>query len=165
MITISPVDLLVRVASATVGASEVPANTNAGPYVERVLARTGTAKGNPWCAAWVTDVGVTALGDAWPIPHTASVQNMAEWAQTQGCRYLALSPQVGDVFVLWFPALKRYAHTGIVTGVNGKGAVTTVEGNTSGGGSRDGWLVAARTRTLGKMDRLIRWTEVVSPTP
>lgn len=162
MITLTPVDLLLRVAGATVGASEVPPNTNAGPYVARVLAGTHTAVGNPWCAAWVTDVGDHALGDAWPIPRTASVQHMAEWAKTQGCRYLALSPHVGDVFVLWFPALKRFAHTGIVTGVTGTGEVTTVEGNTSGAGSREGWVVAARTRRLGKQDRLIRWTEVVS---
>ena len=157
---ITPVELLLRVARATVGASEVPPNTNAGPYVERVLKRVGHVAGAPWCAAWVTDVGISALGAAWPVRPTASVVEMAEWAKARGCRYLPPDAEVGDLFVLWFPKLKRWAHVGIVSGVNGKGVVTTLEGNTSGAGSREGWVVAARTRTLTAHDRLIRWSEV-----
>jgi CHAP domain len=157
------VDMLLRVARATVGASEVPANTNAGPYVERVLKGTGHGKGAPWCAAWVTDVGVQALGDQWPVRKTASVQQMADWAQAAKCRYVAAKAPaaVGDLFCLWFPSLKRYAHVGIVTEVAADGkTVKTVEGNTSGAGEREGWLVAERTRTLTSKDRLIRWVQV-----
>ncbi len=158
---IEPVDLLLRVASATLGASEVPANTNTGPYVERVLQATHTPKGNPWCAAWVTDVGTHALGEAWPVLRTASVQQMAEWAESKGVRYTA-KPRMGDLFCLWFPTLGRYAHVGIVASVNADGSIVTYEGNTSGAGEREGWLVASKTRKLGRRDRLIRWVELLS---
>lgn len=167
-LTLTPVELLLRVARATVGASEVPANTNAGPYVERVLQRTGNRRGDPWCAAWVTDIGVIALGDAWPVRRTASVQQMANWAREQQCRYIgATAPAVvGDLFCLYFPSLQRFAHVGIVSSVAEDGmTIRTIEGNTSGAGSREGWLVAERSRVLTSADRLIRWSQVVSLPP
>ena len=157
---IKPVDLLLRVASATLGASEVPPNTNTGPYVERVLQSTHTPKGNPWCAAWVTDVGTHALGEMWPVKRTASVQEMAEWAESKGVRYTA-KPQMGDLFALYFPALGRYAHVGIVASVNPDGSIVTIEGNSNNGGSREGWAVVTKTRKLGRRDRLIRWVELL----
>lgn len=160
LISLSPVELLLRVSAASVGACESPPNTNAGPYVERVLKRTGNKKGDPWCAAQVTDWGVLALGDAWPVKRSASVQQIADWALTAKCRVIATKVPAlpGDLFVLWFSKLNRFAHIGLVTGVNADGSVKTREGNTSGAGSREGWLVADRTRKLTDADRLIRWT-------
>ena len=158
-------ELVLRVARATVGACEQPPNSNAGPFVERVLRTTGNKAGDPWCAAWVTMIGVTALGEAWPVKKTASVQQMAEWAEKARCRFVAAkSPaQVGDLFCLYYPKLKRWAHVGIVTAVEKDGkTIKTVEGNTSGSGSREGWLVAEKTRTLTEADRLIRWVNLVT---
>ena len=66
-------------------------------------------------------------------------------------------PQPGDVFLLYYPALKRYAHTGFVLEVRDNGACVTIEGNTNDGGSRDGWGVFTRTRRFGIDDRFIRW--------
>ncbi|UOF79577.1 chap domain [Caudoviricetes sp.] len=111
-------------------------------------------------------IGVTALGDAWPVKKTASVQQMCEWAEQARCRYVAAkSPaQVGDLFCLYYPKLKRWAHVGIITAVEANGkTVRTIEGNTSGSGSREGWLVAEKTRTLTEADRLIRWVGVLNP--
>lgn len=158
-VTLAPVDLVLRVASATEGACEVGAN--AGPYVERVLKRTGNAKGDPWCAAYVTDVGLAALGTAWPVKKSASVQAICEWAAAKGCRLVATkaAAQPGDLFALWFPKLGRWAHIGFVTSVNPDGSIQTIEGNTNADGSREGWLVARKRRTLTSKDRLVRWTE------
>jgi len=162
-VEITPVDLLLRVSAASVGASEHPPNTNAGPYVERVQRRTGNAKGDAWCASQVTDWGVLAFGDAWPVRRTASCAQMGAWAASTGC--LVEGPaHVGDLFLIWFPKLGRFAHVGLVTGVHADGRISTREGNTSGAGSREGWMVADRTRTLSPKDRLIRWTEVF-PSP
>jgi hypothetical protein len=164
VLSLTPVDLVLRVAAATVGASEVPPNTNAGPYVKRVLGRTGLPEGHPWCAAWVTDIGLCALGDAWPVKRTASVQQMAEWAAGANCRLMATKTPAkpGDLFCLWYPKLGRWAHVGIVRSVAKDGkTITTVEANTSGNGSREGWLVAEKTRVLGPRDRLIRWVEAL----
>lgn len=156
-VTLSAVELVLKVAAATEGACEVGAN--AGPYVERVLRRTGNEKGAPWCAAWVTDVGVIALGDAWPCKRSASVQQICEAAAEKGQRLVATAekPQAGDLFALWFPKLGRWAHIGFVVAVNADGTIATLEANTNTNGSRDGWLVARRTRTLTAKDRLIRW--------
>lgn len=163
--SITPVDLVLRVASATVGASEVPPNTNRGPYVARVLATTGLGEGHPWCAAWVTDIGVCALGDAWPVRRSASVVQLCEWAVSKDCRYVAtrVKAQPGDLFALWYPKLNRWAHVGLVVSVAKDGkTIQTIEGNTSGAGEREGWMVARKTRVLTSKDRLIRWTEALS---
>ncbi len=158
MISLSPVDLLLRVSAASVGACESPPNTNAGPYVERVLKRTGNTRGDPWCASQVTDWGVLALGAAWPVQRTASVSLMADWARKAGCLMPSTAPEPGDLFVLWYPSKQRFAHVGLVIGVNADGTIATREGNSNNAGSRDGWLVVEKTRRLSERDRLIRWT-------
>jgi hypothetical protein len=155
LISISPVDLLLKVSASSVGASEHPPNTNAGPYVERVLARTGNAKGDPWCAAQVTDWGVLA------VVRSAGCAAIGTWAKAKGVLYEPPSAQVGDIFLVWFPKLKRFGHTGLVIGVNPDGSIESREGNTSGSGSREGWLVADRTRTLNKLDRVVRWVDAM----
>jgi hypothetical protein len=158
--TFTPIDVVLRVAQATLGASEVPANTNAGPFVARCLQTTGLPVGHPWCAAWTTMIGTTALGAEWPVLASASVQQQVDWAAKRQVRRVATETpaQPGDLFALYYPALKRWAHIGFVWTVAADGTtVTTLEGNTSGTGSREGWLVASKTRTLTKQDRLIRW--------
>ena len=85
---------------------------------------------------------------------------VTEWAEAKGVRYVA-KPQMGDLFALYFPTLNRYAHVGIVASVNPDGSILTYEGNTSGAGEREGWMVASKTRKLGRRDRLIRWVELL----
>lgn len=152
---LSPADLLIRVAGASVGASEVPANSNAGPFVERCLRITGLGKGHPWCAAVVAMWGLEAFGAKWALPKTASCYQLGEYARVKEA--LDPTPAVGDVFLLHYPSLNRFAHTGIVVGVSA-GTIETIEGNTNDGGSREGWLVARKRRTPGERDRFIRWT-------
>ena len=167
-VVLSPVDLVLRVALATVGAGESPPNTNRGPFVAACLATTGLPEGHPWCAAYTTHIGLTALGAAWPVRRSASVQQQADWAKNAGCRLVATKTPalVGDLFVLFYPSLKRFAHIGFVQAVAADGrTITTVEGNTSGSGSREGWIVAKRTRGLTARDRLIRWANVVNLNP
>jgi hypothetical protein len=150
----SPIEILVRVAGATVGASEVPADSNAGPFVERCLRITGLGAGHPWCAAFVAMCGLETFGPLWPLPKTASCAALGTFAQEKGV--LEVAPAVGDVFLLHFPKLGRFAHTGFVVGVDA-GQILTIEGNTNAGGGREGWLVARRTRKPGAEDRFVRW--------
>ena len=168
MITIAPIELVLRVAAATVGAGESPPNTNRGPFVAACLAATGLPEGHPWCAAWATHIGVMALGGAWPVLKSASVQQQCEWAAKRQVRLVATKAKAerGDLFALWYPKLNRWAHIGLVEAVAKDGkTVETIEGNTSGSGSREGWLVARKTRTLGPRDRLIRWAPLVTLNP
>lgn len=158
-VEITPADLVLRVASATVGASEVPANTNKGPFVEACLKAVDLAPGNPWCAAWVYYIGRKALGALWPLPKTGGCQFLHDWAKTA----LAVheKPDAGDVFLVWHAELGRFAHTGLVVSVNPDGSCQTIEGNTSGSGSREGWIVAERARTFTAKDRFIGWAQLV----
>lgn len=163
-VELTVVDLLVRVASATEGASELSGKPNSSPYVDRILKRTGHKPGAPWCMAWISDVGEQALGALWPCPNTAGVMVLCDWAEKAKCRYIAtkVPAKVGDVIALWFPTMKRWAHVAIVTAVSEDGkTVQTLEGNTNANGSREGWLVTRKTRTLTSRDRLIRWHEAI----
>lgn len=168
-VTLDAVDLVLRVARATLGAVEYPPKTNGGPYVERVLKSTGNRRGEPWCAAWVYDIGNTALRSAWPVPRTASCYQVGEWAKQQGCRYLpSAGAQPGDLFLLYYGGkLNRFAHVGFVLSVNADKSIVTLEGNTSQPGdtdpatSREGWQVASKTRRLSAQDRLVRWVDVL----
>ena len=157
---ISAVDLVLRVSAKSIGASEVPVGSNAGPYVERVLGVTKLGKGYPWCAAEVADTGVIALGALWPLPRTASCHALYEWAHKEGA--IEAKPERGDVFLVWYPSLGRFAHTGFVSEVGEP--CFTHEGNTSSGkakGSREGWLKAEKRRVFSPRDRFIRWTRLL----
>lgn len=156
MISIAAVDLVLRVSGAGVGGTEVPANTNAGPFVEPRLAIVGLPKGNPWCAADVAYTGHLALEKDWPLPLTGGCQALYEYGAKHGL--IETKPERGDVFVVWHPELSRFGHTGFIIEVNGDGSCKTHEGNTSGAGSREGWIKAARVRHFKPEDRFIRWT-------
>lgn len=148
------IERVLFVASTQVNVTECPPNTNSGLKVEEYLDTVGLTKGQPWCAAFVAWCGRVALKQGWPLPLVGGCQTLYEKADAKGL--IRTAPAVGDVFLLWFPKLNRFAHTGFVEAVAGA-QVTTVEGNTSGAGSREGWGVFRRTRTFGPQDRFIRW--------
>lgn len=134
---------------------EEPRNSNSGQAVAAFLKRVGLGTGYPWCAAFVSYVGDAAYGKAWPLPLTAGCAALGEAAKAKGT--LVNTPLPGDVFLVWFPKLGRFAHTGFIVSV-GKGKVhQCIEGNTNDGGSRDGWGVFERPRTFGPKDKFIRW--------
>lgn len=136
---------------------EVPLGSNRGTEIDYFIRECGLEpKGAyPWCAAFVGQIGRQALGHRWPVPRTAGVAAIATWAEKGG--YLETSAAVGDLFIVWHAELDRFAHVGFVVSLE-DGKVGTIEGNTSGGGSREGWGVFARARTLAAKDRCIRWT-------
>jgi len=160
-VNLSALDLVIRVSRATAGACEVPAGSNAGPYVERIQRLTGLKKGDPWCACEVRNVGYSALGPLWPVPAIGGCQYLSEWAAEHGI--LETLPAIGDIFLLWekVGGTYRFAHTGFIIGQVTAAGWPTHEGNTSGGGSREGWLVAERTRLFKAEDRFVRWVNLL----
>ena len=164
---IDVIELVLREAEGRVGAGELPPASNAGPYVERVLKRVGLEKHNPWCAAEVADIGAVALLNLWPLPLTGSCQALFEFATRKGI--VVDEPHRGDVFLIWHPELGRFAHTGFIIAVHPDGTCLTHEGNTTSGprpgapkDSREGWIVAEKTRKFKKEDRFINWAPLVS---
>lgn len=158
-VRIAPRDIVLRVADGSIGASELPANTNAGPYVERCQKVTGNKKGDAWCASWVARIGVAALGKLWPVLRTGGCLELGRWAAGRGV--LRETPEPGDVFLLWYDSKGRFAHTGFVVRQNPDGSWTTYEGNTNDEGSREGYVVAEKQRRFKPTDRFVRWTELV----
>jgi hypothetical protein len=146
------------VAQTQVNVTESPPNTNKGLKVEEYQRAVGIQVGkDPWCAGFLGWVGKTALGDDWPVPLVGGCATLADWAKKEGV--LKDKPQLGDAFLLFFPKLNRYAHVGFVTDPVKDGKWGTIEGNTSGGGSREGWGVFRQRRAFGLLDRFIRLGE------
>lgn len=156
------IELVLLVCPASVGACECPPNSNAGPYVERIQKLTGLQKGDPWCACELRNVGLTALGKHWPIPAIGGCASLGEWAASRGI--LVKSPAVGDAFLLWelVSGEHRFAHTGLIIGPATADGWATHEGNTSGAGSTEGWLVGERRRIFKPEDSFIRWAHLVA---
>jgi hypothetical protein len=146
---------------------------NCGKMVEIMLKAVGLPKGKPWCAAYVNYVGHQAFLDEndpakslWPLPMTGGCAVLGEFGLKHNVLYE--EPKRGDIFLLYFPTLKRFAHTGIVLEPPGKdGKCTTIEGNTNGNGGREGYEVALRTRTINTEagSRFLRWSELVEKDP
>ncbi len=138
---------VVERAAADVGVREATGH-NDGPEVERYLAHVGLGKGHPWCAAFVSyhlsGCGVRNPKSGWS-PAFSGVSARV-WSPRKATRM----PMPGDVFSIYYPSLGRVGHVGLVTGLDG-GYITTIEGNTSGPGGREGDGVYARRRQLSKV--------------
>ena len=169
MIPLTP-SYLVAAATAFVGLGEE--GDNRGQMVELFLREVRQPPGHPWCAAFVHHVGYWSHFDhkagrsSWPLPPTASCWLLGAFARQH--KLIELEPQAGDVFLLYFPALKRFAHTGVVvnlerTIVRANDRVyicTTIEGNTNDDGGRDGRMTLQKTRrfSVKNGDRFVRWS-------
>lgn len=128
---------------------------NDGPEVEKYLKATGLGKGYSWCASfvrWTFDqAGVPTNITAYsPTAHN-SISII--WFQDKQVDEVAPA----DVFTLWYLAKNRIAHTGFIDSDGGNGMVETVEGNTNGGGSRDGDGVYKRKRLKRSLYSITRW--------
>jgi hypothetical protein len=170
---------LVATASAFVGFGEDSWNPFAGPqgalvecFLREVQARCDDAR-VPWDAAFVHHVGYWSHFDhefersAWPLPATASVEELAQFAGTSGA--LREAPLLGDVFLLASPAGREFVRTGIVAHVErfsrlSKGEhgykCVTIEGHSAEEQTETGTMVLRVERTFSPAlgDRFIRWT-------
>ena len=134
---------------------EDPAGSNAGPRVEGYLKVVGLKRGAPWCAAFVAWCGVQLLGPTWPVPRTGGCAALGEWAGKNGI--LLDRPAIGDLFLLEFPRLHRFAHVGLVAeDPDVTGHWGTIEGNSNPAGGREGFGVFRHRRAFGSQDRFIR---------
>ncbi len=151
-------DQVARVLATAVselGVTEDPPGSNAGKRVEEYQRVVGLKKGAPWCAAFFAWCGVQVLAKDWPVPLVGGCASLGDWARKNAV--LVYRPQVGDAFLLHFPKLGRFAHVGLITEAqDAEGKYGTVEGNTSGGGSREGWGVFRQRRAWKPEDAFIR---------
>lgn len=134
----SAIDKVLSIAKAEVGYLEKRSNSNlydktanAGDanYTKYWAEIKPSYQGQPWCACFVTWVFVQAFGQEkatkllkhYPYVYCPTMASLFT---------LNANPKVGDIVIFYRNG--TFAHTGIVTGVNGD-YFTTIEGNTSGG--------------------------------
>ncbi len=128
-------------AAKNVGVRETARNS--GPEVDAFLAAVGLDPGHAWCAAFVYSCfrwAAASLRIDNPCPRTAGALRL--WEKTPSI-WKFDEPMAGDVFVIDHG--HGLGHVGFVEVVNGE-VLGTVEGNTNGGGSREGDGVYRRTR-------------------
>ncbi len=131
-----------------------------------MLATTGTPPGNPWCAAYVADCGVHALGTAYPVPRTADCDVLLAWAKRRGVLFTTGAKR-GDIGLLLRSGDPDDAyHTFFVTGDADKdGRPDTIEGNSNDGGSSDGYGVFKRERIDTANLVFARWANILDDVP
>lgn len=161
-----PQSVLANIAKRYIGVTET-GNNLAGDSKELLaifksddLKVNGKTDGYPWCAAFVSYC-VQKLCKQSPFfsglipPREASVSRLLTlWAKSNHCliftnRSKDLKPQKGDIVVFTF------SHVGIVEDTN-SATLTTIEGNTNEAGSREGIMVARKTRAKSLIRSYIR---------
>jgi hypothetical protein len=142
---------------------------NAGTFVRWILAVTGNQIGAPWCAAGQTKAGVALLGSRWPVPRTAEVKGITDWARKNHC--LMPEPALGALMAFWHEKDSRgprFAHIGAVLEILAPKRVRTSEGNTSGGPAAGGKVVREgngfyeKIRDVQPKDAFVYWWLMLS---
>lgn len=152
---VTSVSLLLKIAQSYSWVRETQGQ-NAGEAVAHFLEEVNLNDPEPWCAAFVSTVGIDAFGADWPLHRTASCANLGADADKK--RLLFYWPVPGAVFLLWSPTKQRFHHTGFIIGpADKKDEWWTVEGNTNEGGSPEGIGVFTRRRTFAQLDRFVWW--------
>lgn len=119
---------------------------NSGPMVELIQKTLGGAVKEPWCMALVQ----TCLAFAEDLTEThspiyASEHCMTTWRETPATQRVRVSPARGAI-VIWKNGASDSGHTGIFVEPVARLYMKTVEGNSSGDGSRDGDCVGWHER-------------------
>lgn len=155
-------EAVVASATADIGVREAT-GSNDGTRIEEYLAHVGQRKGASWCAAFVcyhlSKCHVANPRSAWSPALVGRLAGVV-WTNRKAVR----APLPADVFGIWYANIGRVGHVGFVTGVDGR-YITTVEGNTSDGGSRNGDGVYARRRELRKVHAISNYINDENPAP
>jgi hypothetical protein len=166
--TTAPSPLLsdvLNTAAAEIGTMEDPPGSNRGPKVDQYLSSVGLhpEEGHyAWCAAfvyWCFQQSSQKLSIPNPVIRTAGVLDHWNRAGTTGVTRVSsqeatdspIAVQPGMIFVLTTGS--GNGHTGLVERIEGI-RLTTIEGNTNQGGSREGVGVFRRDgRTIPTINR------------
>jgi hypothetical protein len=137
-------EAVLAVARAEIGVHET-GNANTGPRVKLYQRAAGISPGDPWCAAFVYWVGLTALPSP-PYPRTGWSPDMLAGGHRDAARV-----QPADLIGIYFPSKGRVAHVAICEKSRLRSFVT-LEGNTS----PDAAPGSAADRNGGEVCRKIR---------
>ena len=137
---------IVAIAAGELGVREL-SGKNDGKRVEEYLKVIQLGKGHAWCGAYVS----------WVYAKAGLAQPRFGWTPSLfPFRCLTKLPLPGDVFGIYFPALKRIAHAGIVELVSNDWVIS-LEGNTNLKGSREGDGVFRKRRHKRTISSYANW--------
>lgn len=134
---------------------------NMGPWV-RLYMDDNEGQDWPWCAGFVSfciKQAAGAMNVSVPVRKTFSCDVLAEWGKENGSLVRGNSSNLmnrvrpGHIFLVR-KSPTDWVHTGFVTSLSGE-YCQTIEGNTNDEGSRDGYEVAARTRSFKNLDFVV----------
>ncbi|MFG1359251.1 peptidoglycan-binding protein [Xanthobacter pseudotagetidis] len=139
---------VIEIAQGEIDVREVPPGSNRGPQVEAYLRSVGLKGGSPWCMAfvhWCFAGAAAALKVPNRVPGTGHVRTawrqagrIAAGVRVVAARDAARDPSLVTPGMVFFLGLDGdTGHAGIVTD-NVNGVLSTIEGNTNDGGSREG---------------------------
>ena len=137
---------LIRIAQNEIGVREKTGN-NDGVRVEAYLSSVRLKKGQPWCAAFLS----------WVYAQEGLLKPRSGWSpDLLPYSRLTRSALPGNILGIYFPALKRIAHVGLIIKLDGD-LVTSIEGNTNVNGSREGDGVYTKIRHIKTIYRIADW--------
>lgn len=146
-------------AASLIGTREATGQ-NDGPVIEEILASTGNAKGDPYCAAFCywcyvqAGLGAIVPRSAWSPDWVAR----PTWTRHGG----GATPKPGDPFGIYFASKVRVAHVGLVRQW-GRQSLVTIEANTSpeavagSAADRDGGGIWSKRRLIRQIYASRNW--------
>jgi hypothetical protein len=144
-----------QVYNSQLGVQEQPLGSNWGPQVKGYLASVKVYSPAPWCAAYVHWCLDSAGHKNTITAYSPSAQNKANLVYYNS--QILQEIKAGDVFTVYFIAMGRIGHTGFVGRRINQTVIETNEGNSNPGGSREGYGVFKRKRSIHSLYSISRW--------
>lgn len=152
--TVPLATLALQIAQGQVGQREQPVCSNSGPMVDAYLQSVGLKPGYAWCQAfvhWCYQQAALQLKQQNPVVKTAGVMDCWNKTAVQFKITNAAAQQHSDLVLPGYQILLSYGggegHTGLIEKIEGR-QLHTIEGNSNNNGSREGFEVVRRMRTL-----------------
>lgn len=150
-------DKIRLIAESYVGQQEITSNKGfKTPAFQKKMQDCGWKVGHAWCSYFAELVWKEAFGKSHPLYATLdrlfSPSATGTFANFKGHPTNFSTgnvPKVGSL-VVWRYGNGWQGHIGIVTEVIDSKTFRAIEGNTNNGGSREGYMVAKKTRLLGQ---------------
>lgn len=142
-----------EVAITQLGQEEKPKGSNWGHPVQDYLESVGIDFPASWCMSfvyWCFNEASKQLSTFNPLIKTGGVLRAYNGATS----HHTIHPQPGDIFIIDFG--HGLGHTGIIESIEDNN-VNTIEGNTNDSGTREGFEVCRRVRSISKMKGFLRY--------
>jgi hypothetical protein len=153
-------------ADSFIGTTELTGN-NDGLEVEQFLESVGLAKGNPYCAAFVSYILDETPGVEQPTTRSGLASHFIMANSIEAREVLRGTTSVPDgTLVIWQKGNTIFGHVGFVAEQSEQNLFTTIEANTRSGvygNQRDGDGVWQRTRSIQPANyfRITNFTKVM----